>query len=112
MNDLLVREICKLAGVTRRAVQGYEKFNLVAPAGKNKMGYLLYDESTIEKIKQIRQFQKRGFSLREISLLNRLSTDELKRSLLCQIMPGIWPSLQKLWKPWKEWKTLKCQMKR
>ena len=81
MNGLLLREICELSGVTRRAVQGYEKFNLVAPAGKNKMGYLLYDESTIEKIKQIRQFQKRGFSLREISLLNRLSTDELKRVL-------------------------------
>ncbi|MBR5521177.1 MAG: MerR family transcriptional regulator [Oscillospiraceae bacterium] len=81
MNGLLLREICELAGVTRRAVQGYEKFNLVAPAGKNKMGYLLYDESTIEKIKQIRQFQKRSFSLREISLLNRLSTDELKRVL-------------------------------
>ena len=37
MDDLLLRELCRLTGVTRRAVQGYEKEGLVSPSGKTNM---------------------------------------------------------------------------
>lgn len=40
MDDLLLREICRLTDVSRRAIQGYEKEGLVMPCGKNKYGYL------------------------------------------------------------------------
>ena len=39
-----LHELCDALGVSRRAVQGYEKAGLVAPSGRNKYGHLLYDE--------------------------------------------------------------------
>lgn len=66
MQKKTLREVCNMVGVTRRMIQGYEKMGLVASAGKNKYGYLLYDEENIEKIKMIRQYQDFGFSLKEI----------------------------------------------
>ena len=53
MSKMTLREICNLIGVTRRAVQGYEKAGLVECSDKNKYGYLLYDELAVEKIRNI-----------------------------------------------------------
>ena len=39
---------------------------IVKPTGKNKMGYLLYDTATQERIGIIRMYQDIGFSVREI----------------------------------------------
>ena len=66
MDEMTLREICEAAGVTRRAVQGYEKAGLVAPTGKTSRGYLLYDEESQERIKQIRLYQQLGFSIKGI----------------------------------------------
>ena len=63
---MTLRELCEAEGVSRRAVQGYEQAGLVAPSGRNERGYLLYDQSTQEKIRQIRFFQNMGFSIKEI----------------------------------------------
>ena len=63
---MTLREICESAGVTRRAVQGYEKAGLVSPTGKTPRGYLLYDEESQERIKQIRLYQQLGFSSKGI----------------------------------------------
>ena len=35
------REICETLGVSRRALQGYEKAGLVTASGRNKYGHLL-----------------------------------------------------------------------
>ena len=66
MGVLLLREICRMTGVTRRAIQSYEKEGLVMPCGKNKYGYLLYSSTTIDRIKEIKLYQERGFSHKEI----------------------------------------------
>ena len=42
MAEMTLRELCDSLGVSRRAVQGYEKAGLVSPEGKNERGYLLY----------------------------------------------------------------------
>lgn len=63
---MTLREICVAAGVTRRAVQGYEKAGLVSPTGKTTRGYLLYDLNSQERIKRIRLYQQLGFSIKEI----------------------------------------------
>lgn len=63
---MTLREICVAAGVTRRAVQGYEKAGLVSATGKTDRGYLLYDASSQERIKQIRLYQQLGFSIKSI----------------------------------------------
>lgn len=76
MSKMTLREICNLVGVTRRAVQGYEKAGLVECSGKNKYGYLLYDELAVEKIRNIKQYQEFGFTIKEIKILLEASTEE------------------------------------
>ena len=61
-----LRQLCAELKVSRRAVQGYEKAGLVAPAGKNKYGHLLYGEPERERIRLIHFYQELGFHLSEI----------------------------------------------
>lgn len=75
MQKKTLREVCNMVGVTRRAVQGYEKAGLVASSGKNKYGYLLYDEDAMEKIRVIKQYQEFGFSVKEIKELLEASEE-------------------------------------
>lgn len=86
MEELLLRQICDSVGVSRRAVQGYEKMGLVSPVGKNKMGYLVYDSAACERIRQIKLFQNMGFSLKEIKLLYDSTEKEYKDALESRLL--------------------------
>lgn len=66
MNEITLREVCNGFGVSRHAVQGYEKAGLVSATGKNKRGHLLYDDNSQERIRKIKIFQEMGFSIKEI----------------------------------------------
>lgn len=66
MNEITLREVCESFGVSRRAVQGYEKAGLVSATSKNRRGYLLYDTDSQERIKKIKMFQQMGFSIKDI----------------------------------------------
>lgn len=81
MSIMTLREVCTEAGVSRRAVQGYEKAGLVLAAGKNERGYLLYDEKNLEKIKRIKLFQNMGFSVQAIRELDSAPNSVLKTAL-------------------------------
>ena len=85
MDELLLREVCELVGVTRRAVQGYESSGLVAATGKNKMGHLLYDKTAVDTIKEIKRYQDCGFSLTEIKNLKFMSQTEQRQVLESKI---------------------------
>ena len=85
MKRKVLREVCAETGTTRRAVQGYEKAGLVSAVGKNKYGYLLYDETGIERIRTIRFFQKTGLSIREIQAIIDAPADCQKEVLLIQV---------------------------
>ena len=63
-----LHELCDALGVSRRAVQGYEKAGLVSATDKNKYGHLLYDESSQRRIAQIRLYQqfRSGYRLMRI----------------------------------------------
>lgn len=74
-----LREICAQLGISRRTVQGYEKWGLLAPTGKNKYGHLLYDQQAKERIQTIRFYQRAGFSLKEIKELLD-APNEVKRT--------------------------------
>ncbi len=76
MKKMTLREVCEQVGVTRRAVQGYEKIGLVAPTGRNKYGYLLYDCEAVEKIEKIKMYQDFGFQLKQIAALFQASKEE------------------------------------
>ena len=66
MAEMTLREVCLALGVTRRAIQGYENANLVSATNKTESGYLLYDDSARERIKQIKLYQNMGFTIKEI----------------------------------------------
>jgi len=72
-------------GVTRRAVQGYEKAGLVTASGKNKYGHLLYDESAQKRIVRIKLYQQMGFTIKEIQLLIDAPAAQVKAALELQI---------------------------
>ena len=77
-----LREICAETGISRRALQGYEKLGLVAPVGRNKYGHLLYGEAEQQKIQQIRFYQRLGFARKEISELMESPVSHKKEVLM------------------------------
>lgn len=77
-------------------LQRYEKKGLISPSARNKYGYLLYDEQTVNKILLIRFLQKLDYDLNEIHDLMLLSTLELKHELInrAQILESTVQELQ------------------
>lgn len=86
MNAMTLREVCDTFGVSRRAIQGYEKVGLITPSGKNERGYLLYDGKAQARIKQIRLFQRIGFSLKEIGEI--IDADDCVRNMALERQLG------------------------
>lgn len=80
-----LKEVCKDAGVSRRAVQGYENYGLVRATAKDKYGHLLYGEPEEAMIKRIKFFQDMGLSLKEIAALIDAPGEALKPVLEIQI---------------------------
>lgn len=66
MKQMSLKSVCEDYGLSRRAIQGYEKEGLITPTAKTSRGYLLYDEKMIHKILWIKYFQNIGYSLKEI----------------------------------------------
>ena len=85
MENMTLRELCNAIGVSRRAVQGYEKAGLVSASGKNRYGHLLYDEKMQERIKKILLFQKIGFTIKEVKNLIDAPNDVLRVALEEQV---------------------------
>lgn len=83
MEVKLLSEICADTGVSRRAIQGYEKAGLVTASGKNKYGYLLYDREAEERILRIRFYQEIGFTIREIAAFMD-EPKEVQKQALCR----------------------------
>lgn len=82
---LTLREMCDATGVSRRAIQGYEKAGLVSPAGRNERGHLLYDAKSKERIELIKLFQQLGFTIREIQTLIDSPKDEQKEAIRMRV---------------------------
>ena len=82
--DMTLHELCEACGVSRRAVQGYEKAGLVRPSGRNERGWLLYDPAAQERIRLIRTYQRFGFQVKEIRQLLSLPPVLQKEKLIAQ----------------------------
>ena len=83
---MTLTEIDKAMGVTRRAVQGYEKAGLVTRCGRNKYGHLLYDVTAQNRIARIKFYQELGFSLKEIKELIDAPIPQVKAALQTRIL--------------------------
>lgn len=60
-----IDQVCEMTGVSRRTVRYYVQEGLLAPpAGRGRGGYYL--ESQVERLREIKSLQKRGWTLSSI----------------------------------------------
>ena len=52
-----------------------------AAAAKNERGYLLYDSNAQDRVRMIRLLQNLEFSIKEITELENMSKDEVRRAV-------------------------------
>ena len=61
-----VSEVSKIAGISIRTLQYYDKIGLLPPSGFTDSGYRLYNEASLEKLQTILLFRELEFPLKEI----------------------------------------------
>lgn len=83
--DMTLRKVCDTFNVSRRAIQGYEKAELISASGKNEYGHLLYNESVQKRIERIKLYQQMGFTIKEIKGIIDAPDDVLKSQLEKQV---------------------------
>ncbi len=81
MKNRTLREIYEEYGISRRAIQGYEKEGLVHATDKMKRGYLLYNKDMVNRIIQIRFYQDIGYRVKQIKEIIDASNDIKKIAL-------------------------------
>ena len=76
---MTVHEVSKLAGVSIRTLQYYDKIGLLHPTGHTDAGYRLYDDTDLERLQHILLFRELEFSLKDIaSIINSPDFDRSK----------------------------------
>lgn len=63
---MTIKEASRLAGVSIRTLQYYDKIGLLHPTGYTESGYRLYDDAALETLQQILLFRELEFPLKEI----------------------------------------------
>ncbi len=61
-----IGKLAVLAATSTDALRYYEREGLVAPASRTESGYRLFDESSLQRVRFIKQAQHCGFTLAEI----------------------------------------------
>ena len=76
---MTIHEVSKLAGVSIRTLQYYDKIGLLHPTGYTDAGYRLYDDADLERLQHILLFRELEFPLKEIkAILNSPDFDRSK----------------------------------
>lgn len=63
---MTIREVSKLAGVSVRTLQYYDKIGLLHPSRYSDTGYRLYEDTDLEQLQQILLFRELEFPLKDI----------------------------------------------
>lgn len=66
---MTVNEVSKLAGVSIRTLQYYDKIGLLHPTGYTDAGYRLYDDADLERLQHILLFRELEFPLKDIKMI-------------------------------------------
>ena len=66
---MTVHEVSRLAGVSIRTLQYYDKIGLLHPTGYTDAGYRLYDDADLERLQHILLFRELEFSLKDIRMI-------------------------------------------
>lgn len=80
-----VHEVSKLAGVSIRTLQYYDKIGLLHPAKYTESGYRLYDDMALEKLQQILLFRELEFPLKDIKTIMDNPNFDRRKALEQQI---------------------------
>lgn len=76
MEKYKLSEVCRLVGVTRRALQGYDEIGLLKHTDETPAGYWLYDDQALNKLVLIQIFVEIGYSRSHIKeILNKSDLD-------------------------------------
>lgn len=76
---MTVHEVSKLAGVSIRTLQYYDKIGLLHPTGYTNAGYRLYDDADLERLQYILLFRELEFPLKDIkAIINSPDFDRSK----------------------------------
>lgn len=74
-----MHEVSKLAGVSIRTLQYYDKIGLLHPTGYTDAGYRLYDDADLERLQHILLFRELEFPLKDIrAIINSPDFDRSK----------------------------------
>ena len=82
---MTVHEVSKLTGVSIRALQYYDKIELLKPTGYTQSGYRLYDDTALETLQQILLFRELEFPLKEIKEIISSADFDREKALEQQI---------------------------
>lgn len=63
---MTIREVSRLAGVSVRTLQYYDKIGLLQPSKYSNAGYRLYADTDLERLQQILLFRELKFPLKDI----------------------------------------------
>ena len=66
---MTVHEVSRLAGVSIRTLQYYDKIGLLHPTGYTDAGYRMYDDTALERLQHILLFRELEFSLKDIRMI-------------------------------------------
>lgn len=69
-----IGEIAKQSGFSKDTLRYYEKIGLIqlSKANRSEHNYRIYDDSSLQELKLIRQLKNTGFTLNEIKDLKRM----------------------------------------
>ena len=80
-----VNEVSKIAGISIRTLQYYDKIGLLPPSGFTDSGYRLYDENSLERLQTILLFRELEFPLKEIKKIIENPNFDREKALSEQI---------------------------
>lgn len=82
---MTVNEVSRLAGISVRTLQYYDKIGLLHPSGRSDAGYRLYEEKDLALLQQILLFRELEFPLKEIKEIIASSDYDREKALQQQI---------------------------
>lgn len=82
---MTIHEVSKLAGVSVRTLQYYDKIGLLHPSAYSDAGYRLYAESDLERLQQILLFRELEFPLKDIKKIMESPDFDRQKALDQQI---------------------------
>jgi len=82
---MTVHEVSRLAGVSIRTLQYYDRIGLLRPARYSGAGYRLYDDTALETLQQILLFRELEFPLKDIQRIIRSPDFDRRKALDQQI---------------------------